>query len=136
MSRKAILNRMWDDGVQTLGIMTIIVDDDIIDQYKTLELAWKENKTSISCIPKGWYNVVPYASPSKGDVYLLENVYERGFIEIHAGNFYTDIQGCILVGDDYVRINNDKYYDVNNSKNTLNRLIDEFNYKEFLLIIQ
>lgn len=136
MSRKAILTRICDDGKQTLGVITLFVDDDIVAQYKTLELSWKDNKTSISCIPKGWYNCIPYKSPSKGDVYLLEHVYGRGFIEIHSGNFYTDIQGCILVGDDYKRINSDKHYDVVNSRDTLNRIKEYFNYKEFLLIIK
>ena len=134
--RKAILNRINDDGTQTLGIITLLVDGDIVGQYKTLELTWKGNKTSISCIPKGWYNVVPYNSPSKGKVYLLEGVYGRTFIEVHSGNYHYQIEGCILVGDDYVRIDNDQFYDVTNSKNTLNKIMNLFNYKEFLLIVQ
>ena len=134
--RKAILNRMFDDGTQTLGTITLFEDDDIIGRFTTLELSWKNNRTSISCVPKGWYNVVPYKSPSKGDVYLLEHVYERGFIEIHSGNFYTDIQGCILIGDNYSRINSDEFYDVVNSKLSLDKLMQGFKYKKFLLIIQ
>ena len=134
--RKAILNRINDDGTQTLGVITLLVDGDIVGQYKTLELTWKGNKTSISCIPKGWYKVVPYNSPSKGKVYLLEDVYGRTFVEVHSGNYHYQIEGCILVGDDYVRINNDEFYDVTNSKNTLNKIMNLFNYKEFLLIVQ
>jgi hypothetical protein len=40
-------------------------------------------------------------------------------ILIHSGNFYTDILGCILVGDSYGDINHDGIKDVLNSKKTL-----------------
>lgn len=134
--RKAVLNRVFDDGVQILGNILLMDDADIVGEFKTLELAWKNNSIGVSAIPKGWYNVVPYKSPSKGDVYLLEHVYNRTFVEIHAGNYHTQIQGCILVGEEYLRINDDNLYDMTNSKKSLSEFIKAFNYKEFLLIIQ
>jgi len=134
--RFAIITRFWDDTVQTLGVMNAFQGKDHLMQCKTLELAWKDNKTGISCIPKGEYSVVPYASPSKGDVYLLENVEDRSMVEIHVGNYNSDIQGCILVGDNFSYINSDKEADVTNSRNTFERLKTVFGYEPFTLFIR
>ena len=90
----------------------------------TLELPWKNNQPSISCIPSGKYRVTKYQSPSKGLVLLLHNVLDRTYIEIHAGNYTRQIEGCILVGDGIKYMDNDTIPDVTNSKNTLNKLLD------------
>ena len=134
--RFAILTRFWDDGVQTLGVMNAFMGKDHLMQCKTLELAWNDNESQISCIPNGEYSVIPYSSPSKGTVYLLENVENRSMIEIHVGNYYTDILGCILVGDNFAYINSDKEADVTNSKNTFNKLKTVFGYEPFTLFIK
>lgn len=134
--KKAVLTREPDNNVQTLGEIITSIDGEVISKFKTLELSWKDNKTGISCIPKGEYNVIAYKSPSKGDVYLLEDVPNRTFIEIHSGNFYTEIEGCILIGDSFKKINSDEYCDVSNSKNSLKKFIKEFNYEPFTLVIQ
>ena len=49
-------------------------------------------------IPTGTYKAVPYKSPSRGDVLLLQGVPHRSWIEIHSGNKEEDSLGCILVG--------------------------------------
>ncbi len=64
----------------------------------TCELPWKDNQNKISCIPVGTYKVTPFNSPSKGDVYLVNDVPNRDMIEIHIGNTIKDILGCIAVG--------------------------------------
>jgi hypothetical protein len=71
----------------------------------TLELPWRENGRNVSCIPTGVYRA-HRSSSSKGLRYRLENVYGRGGILIHAGNFAGAVtqgfrshsEGCILVG--------------------------------------
>ena len=73
---------------------------------KTLELPWRENKRSISCIPQGEYNVRIRQSPKYGSVYWVTKVPDRTWILIHAGNyagdtnkgFRTHVNGCILLG--------------------------------------
>lgn len=90
----------------------------------TLELSWVNNETGVSSIPPGVYRARKYNSPSKGKVLKLDNVSNRDFIEIHAGNYYTQIKGCILVGDDLRDINGDGYLDVVNSRDTLSKLLD------------
>ena len=56
-------------------------------------------------------------------------------ILIHSGNYFTDILGCILVGESFKEINHDGYLDVVNSKVTLSKLVT-IAKKGFTLIIQ
>jgi len=89
----------------------------------TLELPWLSNKRNVSCIPAGSYTAVKYDSPKHGPVLLLQNIEDRSMIEIHAGNFTYQIEGCILVGDSLKYLDNDSVLDVTNSKRTLHRLM-------------
>lgn len=89
----------------------------------TLELPWRDNQQKISCIPKGLYKLSRYLSPSKGEVFLLHDVPNRSMIEIHIGNFVDDIQGCILVGRVYGKIDGKRA--VLHSTNTMVKLRKE-----------
>lgn len=67
----------------------------------TLEPPWKENKSNISCIPEGRYEVKYLRVSSSGkykDVYWVQGVPNRGGILIHKGNLATHTLGCILPG--------------------------------------
>lgn len=114
-----------DFGIkQTLGVLKVKdACEEVVFECKTLELPWLANQSNISCIPAGDYKVTRYQSPSKGEVFLLHDVPNRSYIEIHAGNFYTDIEGCILVGDIFRDIDQDGLKDVLNSRKTLDRLL-------------
>ena len=90
----------------------------------TLELPWGMNKKNFSCIPEGTYEAFKYESPKNGSVIMLKNVVGRSGIQIHAGNYTSQIEGCILVGDSLKDINADGVIDVTNSKATLNKLLD------------
>lgn len=92
-------------------------------QCFTLELPWLNNRTGESCIPEGEYEISHYNSPKHGDVLLLVNVVGRSMIEIHAGNYTRQIEGCILVGDSIKYLDGDSIPDVTNSKNTLRKLV-------------
>jgi hypothetical protein len=92
-------------------------------QFFTLELPNKNNKKSVSCIPDGEYQYKAYDSPSKGKVLLLENVPDRTWIEVHAGNYTSQIQGCVLVGDGIKWLNDDSIPDVTNSKRSLDKVL-------------
>src|SRR5690242_5524876 len=82
---------------------------------KTLELPWKNNQRSISCIPEGLYTVtlsgpvLPDDPNTEEDEsggrhprpyshYIVHNVKGRSGILIHRGHTPSWSQGCITVG--------------------------------------
>ena len=77
----------------------------------TLELPWKDNQRSISCIPEGEYKVrlrLARESASRDYLHLLvQDIPNRDWILFHRGNSAKDTSGCILVGfaskQDYVK---------------------------------
>lgn len=95
----------------------------------TLELPWKDNKNSISCIPAGSYKArfrYAHESPSRSyDHIHIKNVPGRTWILIHTGNYNWHVKGCVLVGSAHRDINKDGLLDVINSKVTMNRLMHE-----------
>ena len=96
----------------------------------TLELADKQNKTLLSCIPLGTYAIKKrYSKRHKWHLEIL-NVPDRTNILIHAGNFYTDITGCVIVGEKFKDIDKDGALDVVNSKKTLKKLLKCLGSKE------
>ena len=72
----------------------------------TLELPWRDNQPSISCIPPGQYECRLRASPRFGQTYHVRDVPGRSFVLIHSGNYAGDVslglkshvEGCILLG--------------------------------------
>jgi hypothetical protein len=127
------LTRYYRSEVQCRGILEVIDDGSVVFECKTLELPWKENQNRISCIPPGpsateaaVYDLRPRPAEESGsfdyDHFLVEGVEGRSYILIHAGNLYTQILGCTLVGREWVDINNDGHPDVTNSRETLREL--------------
>ena len=68
----------------------------------TLELPYKDNQRSVSCIPTGSYKVrmrYPRESATRDYLHLLvQEVKDRTYILFHRGNSAKDTRGCILVG--------------------------------------
>jgi len=122
---EAILTRQPSSEKQTLGELVLYKDGKAVFSCKTLELPWKNNQRKVSCIPTGVYDVVfRDVSHSKFKRhYHIKNVPNRTWILIHTGNYYTQIEGCILVGNAYADINKDGYQDVINSRVTLDTLL-------------
>jgi len=131
-----ILTRQKDDGIQTLGNLIVYKKGEVIFSCDTLELPWRNNKHGMSCVPIGAYNLKRYSSDKHKDVYALPGVPDREYILIHPGNYYTDIEGCILVGKDYEDINGDGTLDILKSAETLNKLKEALEYDEVPIIIQ
>ncbi|WP_417366884.1 DUF5675 family protein [Flavobacterium beibuense] len=121
----AVLTRELSQSKQTLGRL-VLYDREMnkVFECKTLELPWKNNERQKSCIPSGLYNITLRTSPKYGRHFLVNNVKGRDAILIHAGNYYTDILGCILVGKDFRDINGDGLKDVTSSKTTLKQLLE------------
>lgn len=132
---KAVITRNVGNDKQTLGEMVATKNGETL-VCKTLELADKGNQKNISCIPKGEYVAKLYNSPKRGLVYQLQDVPNRTAIQIHVGNYYTDIEGCILIGDNFSDINKDGYADVINSRLTFDKFMAFFGGEDFTLIIK
>lgn len=125
------LYRQRDDGVQTLGKLSVGTF-----VCKTLERPWKFNLPNISCIPKGIYSVTYTYSPKfLKYTYQIQNVENRTGIRIHSGNFWFDIEGCILLGDRYSDVNFDGSLDILNSRTTVKAFEAILNKAPFTLVI-
>ena len=123
--RQILITRIrQDDTTQTLGHLIVYDGVKKIFECNTLELPWKENKNRISCIPDGAYWVEKYNSVKFGSVFLFNNVKGRSMIEMHTGNYHTDILGCILAGAGLSDINQDGYLDVYSSRRTMEKLLE------------
>lgn len=131
MPPTVILNRKLDDNIQTTGELAI-------NGFHcfTLERPWKNNLKDISCIPKGQYKVswtrslkFPLGS------YEVLDVSNRSGVRFHSGNFFFQVDGCILLGDGLTDINHDKKSDVIDSKVTVKKFEDLMDRKDFILKI-
>lgn len=125
----ATIVRKVDTGKETIGNLTV-------GNFacSTLELPWKDNQQSISCIPKGTYQCEwGYMGDLKEYHYVLKDVPGRASIFIHEGNYYTNSKGCILLGSSLGDINHDGEMDVLSSRVTLAKFEALFNKKPFTL---
>ena len=112
--KQATISRIYQNDC-TVGILNYGLNA----RACTLELPWKDNQPNISCIPAGYYIAQYRNSPSNGDVIELKGVPNRSYIQVHSGNYTSQIEGCILVGDSIKDINKDGVLDVANIKDTL-----------------
>src|SRR5690554_3564150 len=61
-----------------------------------IELPWRSNRRSVSCIPEGRYRLQPYKSRRFGSFLMVADVPGRSGILIHAANnAAAELQGCI-----------------------------------------
>tara|TARA_R110002096_G_scaffold111202_6_gene242847 strand:+ start:12400 stop:12801 length:402 start_codon:yes stop_codon:yes gene_type:complete len=121
---KVVLNRLQDTGKEFLGKLT--VHDELKEVYncKTLELPWKNNKQSISCIARGEYLVVNRFSSRHKEHFILADVEGRSYILIHSANYHHELRGCITVGKHYTDLDGDGELDVTSSRDTLDDLLE------------
>ena len=128
-----LIERYPSSEHQVIGNGFVLDNDFINFEFKTLELAWKNNQKQISCIPIGDYKVKKRWSKKFGNHFHILDVPNRSYILIHCANFYTQLRGCVAVGDDLSYINGDNEIDVVNSTKTLKELLkmmpNDFNLK-------
>jgi hypothetical protein len=136
LTRQLIIDRIDPGTKQTIGKAYVIdANGSTIFDCWTLELPWRQNQIRISCIPIGDYLVTKRWSKKFGQHFHVRGVDGRTYILIHPGNFYTDIEGCILVGSDLSDINADGLIDVINSGDTMDKLLELMPNKFNLTIV-
>lgn len=100
---KATLYRIESSNEGTFGLM--------VAQQLCLysgELPWRDNRSGISCIPAGSYEVVwAWSNHFRRPMYLLLGTEPRAGIREHSANFMGDramglkcqLEGCIALGE-------------------------------------
>lgn len=81
---------------------TLFISAEAIGQPKlkflcfTLELPWKENRRSVSCIPEGIYELKPRFSKKFKHHLIVNDVVDRSYILFHPANdAQKELRGCI-----------------------------------------
>lgn len=101
---------------------------------QTLELPWKQNQRSISCIPAGQYDCfMQFHVRTDSSKYPCPEITVKGRtnIEMHIGNQVADSKGCILIG------HYNETEEIRNSTFALNRMIGVLNGDQtFILVIK
>tara|TARA_R100001244_G_scaffold9274_2_gene11360 strand:+ start:7329 stop:7754 length:426 start_codon:yes stop_codon:yes gene_type:complete len=120
---KVFLNRVVDNGYETLGYLSAYEGVKKIYECKTLELPYKANIRGVSAIPVGSYRVVKRNSSKYGDHFHVTGVQNRSLILIHVANFKNELRGCIAVGETFFDIDRDKELDVTSSRKTMKELL-------------
>tara|TARA_R110002167_G_scaffold120244_2_gene298025 strand:- start:1630 stop:2043 length:414 start_codon:yes stop_codon:yes gene_type:complete len=122
MKLQGVINRIKGTEVQTLGRFYLYAGVEELFSCVVLELSDKQNKKNISNICAGEYLVEPRYSKRHGDHFILLNVDGRSYILIHFGNYHYNTLGCLLFGEDFAYVNEDKHLDITNSKKTMKKL--------------
>lgn len=109
----------------------------------TVERAWDNNKSMISCIPEGIYNLTPHVSPKYGECFIVSNKdigvakYKtssmRWGILLHPANWPYQLNGCIAPVKQLMVIGGK--YGGNNSRATTKDLFEELGFEKHELEI-
>ena len=101
--RKLNLVRVSEFGA-TFGVLL----DDRIPLCLTLERIWMSNERGVSCIPDGAYVCKRVISPKFGETFEVMDVPGRTDILFHRGNLSDDSHGCIILGEEYGLLGNQR----------------------------
>lgn len=120
---KMLIIRTAQNDFQTIGTGLILDNSgQTLFDFRTLELAFRNNMREISSIPSGKYRVEKRTSVKYGSHFHVLGVSGRTLILIHVGNYHINTKGCILVGREHKHLNTDKNLDVANSLQTMKKL--------------
>lgn len=138
---KVYLLRHSDDGTESMGVLNATNKRGDMTAV-TLELPYLENKQDISCIPTGaypckWTRSNRLSNVAGYDVFTYEvlNVPNRAGIRIHSANFFSQLLGCIALGDDLIDLNKDGHEDAANSRATVKKFNEIMGGEDFELEI-
>ena len=135
--KKLYLDRFQSTPVQMLGKLEVRDENgNVFFSGVSLELAWKENRKEVSCIPAGTYKIAKrYSITHKNHFHVLD-VPNREMILIHPANYVKQLLGCIATGTKHADIDMDGWLDVINSRIALNRILPELDDQSELIITE
>jgi hypothetical protein len=119
--KTVIVDRYWTDENQSSGACMVLNEEGIPEFTSlSLERGWRDNQNMISCLIEGEYDLV-YEYSAKFDRFLWEikGTPGRSECKFHSANFWKQLNGCIALGLKLKDIDNDGYYDITNSRNTM-----------------
>lgn len=140
---KVIALRTFENDKQTLGVFSVTDPlRGVVFTARTLELPDKANANNVSRILAGKY-LCKYTrsesfSKAKGApvyTYEITSVPGRAGVRIHSANYYTQLRGCISLGNAHKDINADAQLDVIHSGDTMTEFERLMNYEDFILEI-
>jgi len=136
--RTVYLNRFESTDQGTIGIWAC---PEFGYSCFCMELPWRDNTPSLSCIPPGEYTVQIRWSRKYKWHYHITNVDGRSWILVHSGNYAGDIkkgykthsQGCLLLGKSLGYLNGQRA--VLNSRIKVREFFNLMNQETFKLFI-
>ena len=105
-----------EDG--TFGVM--LINDHVF--CVTLEPPDLDNRSNVSNIPPGMYNLKRVNSPKYGMTFTIMDVPGRDYILIHSGNVTRHTKGCVLIAQYFGKLQGERA--VLNSGKTFKAFID------------
>ena len=119
--KEVILIRHTVTTDYSLGRLYIKDEDGCINEIGVcLERGWQDNKSNISCVPTGNYELkLEYSPRFQCSLWELKGVPNRSECKIHSANYWHQLNGCIAPGERFAHIDGDGDLDVTNSRKTL-----------------
>lgn len=121
LKRRVRLPRHWESHNQSTGTL-IVVDEknQPVFQSVCIERGDRNNAKGVSNVIPGIYPLVLEYSPKFNRMlWEIKNVPNRDECKIHSANFWKQLNGCIAPGLKLKDMDNDGFYDVTNSADTL-----------------
>lgn len=118
---KVHIYRLFQDDNQTSSVCTIF-DEFMFPLFSSLALerGWRNNERGVSCLPMGHYPLIlEYSNKFKTELWEIKETGTRSECKFHAATYWHDLEGCIALGRKHKKINKDNYYDVTDSRNTM-----------------
>lgn len=133
-----IIHRDWQDDNESLGVCYVKDSSGkIVLKKESIERGWLDNKPNISCIPTGEYILrLEYSPRFRKNLWEIYGVPNRSECKFHAANYWTQLNGCISLGNKRVDLNKDGYKDVTSSRLAMSEFHKVMKGKEAILIVK
>ena len=105
----------------SLGVCYIIMEDNTLHFVGvTMERGWQDNKSNISCVPEGVYDLrLEMSGHFKTELWELYGVPGRSECKFHVANYWKQLNGCIAFGRNFEDIDHDGDLDTKSSGTVL-----------------